>query len=206
MIKLDHLVVGDLGTNCYILSVNDKAIVVDPGGSFDRIYKYLKDKKLDVEYIINTHGHYDHIMENDRLREKFPKLKVIIFKDEEQYLTDANLNFSSYLGKAVSLKKADILVEDNYELIFYNNKIKFLHTPGHTIGSMSISFDDKLISGDTLFYESIGRTDLPGGSYESIIFSCKKLINKFSKETKIYPGHGDFTTIERETKNNPFLK
>lgn len=204
--KLKHIVAGDLGTNCYILSENNKAIVVDPGGSFNTIDNYLKKNDLEVKYIINTHGHYDHIAENDALRAVFPDLKVIIHENEAEYLTNPMLNFSGMLGKAFALKAAEITVKHNEEFEFEGNTLKFIHTPGHTIGSMCILFDKKLISGDTLFYYSIGRTDLPGGSYEQIIDSVKMLVSILDEDVKVYPGHGDFTSIKAEKANNPFIK
>jgi glyoxylase-like metal-dependent hydrolase (beta-lactamase superfamily II) len=201
------LIVGTLATNCYIVHAAGKreAIVIDPGSEAKRIYKYLVENKLKARYIVATHGHYDHIGSISILAES-TQGRICIHELDFPLLSNPNENLAFWLGdlehkipsKVTKLKDGDSLQIEEIKLIIR-------HTPGHTRGSLTLCGDQVLFTGDLIFRESVGRTDLPGGSFEKLIASLKELISNHSEETIIYPGHGPATTIGYEKTHNPYL-
>jgi glyoxylase-like metal-dependent hydrolase (beta-lactamase superfamily II) len=185
------------------------SFIIDPGGSIEKIKKALKN--TNPIYIINTHGHIDHIKENQRLKEIY-NLAILIHKDDAHMLQDPQLNLSSLIwGERIILERPTYLLEDNQILEIGNLKIKVIHTPGHTPGGCCFLVENRerekiLFSGDTLFNSSIGRTDLYGGSLPILIKSIKEKIFSLEEDIEIYPGHGPMTNIKREKLNNPYLK
>lgn len=205
--KIKTAPLGELGTNFYIVTddISKKAFVVDPGDDGEIAASLIKDTGYSLEYIIITHAHADHIGALDFLKAKFPDAKIVIHALEADSLNDDNYNLCSHFYMPSPKSKANITVNDNDILMLGNNKLKFIHTPGHTKGSMCILTDDFLISGDTLFQSSIGRCDFPGGDYAAIIDSIKTKLLILDGDTVAYPGHGNPTTIKYEKENNPFL-
>lgn len=205
--KLKILVVGPVSTNCYIVS-NDKgeAVIIDPGYSAGKIAEYLESEKLTALAILLTHGHFDHIMAVNELKEKL-SLKVYAGSREADLLNDPKLNSSPSLGVSYSTK-ADVLLWDNETVSFSDMTFRIIHTPGHTAGSICLYMEDQdlLFSGDTLFFESVGRTDLPTGDMSSILSSLKKLVGTLPESTLVLPGHGSKTTIGHEKQNNVYLE
>ncbi len=193
---------GPFQVNSYLITNKKEAIIIDPFESKE-ILKEIKDYK--IKYIILTHGHIDHILAVNELKEK-TNAKIAIHRDDLDLLNNENENMS--ISFNVKLKKItpEIILEDNQVLELENKKLKIIHTPGHTQGSISILVDNNLFSGDTLFESSIGRTDLPTGSLEQEINSIKTKLLTLPEDTIIYPGHGEKTTIKQEKENNPFLK
>lgn len=198
---------GNMGANFYL--VHDKEtneiFIVDPGDEAPVAKELIKETGGELKYIILTHAHTDHIGALDALREEFDA-PVVICKEEKDALNDGSKNLCSVFGMPSPKTQADISVCDNDTLPFGKNEIKFLHTPGHTKGSMCIHIDNVLISGDTIFNLSIGRCDFPGGSFAEIEKSIKEKIYTLPDETIIYPGHGDKTTVGYEKTNNPFVR
>ncbi len=215
--RLDVLIVGPLDVGCYILSNDNKeAIVIDPGGDADKIIKFLGEHDLRPKYLINTHGHGDHIGANKALKDLFPEMKICIHKADEEMLTNPFKNLSALGGfesKDYICKSppADRTLEEGDTITLEGIKLEVLHTPGHTPGGICLlnrSQDKKsdiLFSGDSLFRCSIGRTDFPGGDYQTLIESLKEKILTLKGDTVVYPGHGPTTTIGYEKDNNPYL-
>lgn len=199
--------VGMIGTNCYI-AVNEETnagVVVDPGGDSDKILNVIKKHDIKIEAIFITHGHSDHIMGLDEVR-KATGAKVYISKADEPMLKDADRNLSMFIGQNKTFAGADENFTDGQELVVAGIKFKILATPGHTPGGVCILADNVVFCGDTVFAESIGRTDLPGGSYEDIIKSIKDKILPLADNVQLLPGHGPATTVGWERRRNPFLQ
>ncbi|MBU2600202.1 MBL fold metallo-hydrolase [bacterium] len=202
--------VGELFTNCYIVicKKTKKSFIVDPGEVTKEIEKILKETF--PIYIINTHGHIDHIKGNKELKERY-NLKVLIHKDDASSLEDGNLNLSRYVwGKDIILPKADQLLKDNDTIRVGDLDILILYTPGHSPGGISLlvknqTGDKVLFTGDTLFASSVGRVDLYGGSLNTLIRSIKEKILVFEDHLFIYPGHGPLTEVGIEKASNPYL-
>ncbi len=175
--RITNLPSGALQANTY-LAVDEKTnegFIVDPGGYNKVLTKEVRDNDVNIKYIILTHGHSDHICGVNEHKAEFPDAKIVAYKDEEAMLENPNLNQSPGFGVPYSTK-ADILVSDGDELKVGDVTLKFIHTPGHTEGGMCIYVKEAkaLFSGDTLFRQSIGRTDFPGGSYKEIMDSIRK--------------------------------
>lgn len=200
------LLVGFLETNCYIVGCEEtkEAMVVDPGGDGQKILKALDDLQLKCKYIVLTHGHIDHILAIKEVVEA-TKAKVCIHKDDAIMLTSAKHNLSYMMGEDLDFDAADVLLEENDIIEVGSLKVKVLHTPGHTLGGITLEVENVLFTGDALFKGSIGRTDFPGGSYSKLIEGIKTKLLKFPPETIIYPGHNSFSTIGEEIKSNPFF-
>lgn len=206
---LKKLVVGALETNCYLIGCKKtkKAAVIDPGGEeeVDLILKLLQENNFDLKYIINTHGHIDHIAGNRRLKDK-TMASLLIHKLDADMLVDINKNFSIFMGKEICSPPADIFLEEGDEIILGSLKLTVFHTPGHTPGGISLILDNVIFTGDTLFAGGIGRTDLPGGSYQDLQRSIKEKLLILGNTKIIYPGHGPDSTIGEERRTNPYLK
>ena len=207
MLKIGKITIGMCGTNCYFLYKENckKVIFVDPADQGDFIYKKLKEAGFEIVAIFLTHGHFDHIWGANELRE-LTKAPIYAFEGEKELCENAQINYSAYAGRPYTLT-ADFYVKDGEEIEIEGMKCKVISTPGHTQGSCCYYFEDDqiLLSGDTLFHESVGRTDLPTGSHSTLIRSIKEKLMKLPEEVKVYPGHMDETTIGYEKRNNSFL-
>lgn len=192
-------------SNCYIVSEGNEAIVIDPGGDAELILAKLNELKTKLIYIVNTHGHIDHIEANNKIKSA-TGAKILIHKKDAQMLTNGWMNLSAFFCKKTVSCSADRLLEDGDDIEISNLKLKVIHTPGHTEGGICLLGDSFVFTGDTLFESGIGRTDLPGGSYQTLIDSITKHLLVLKETTIIYPGHGDTSTIGQEKANNPFLK
>lgn len=201
--KLESLTVGLIGTNCYLLwdeSAGNAAAIVDPGGSADLILNKIKQEKLDVKTILLTHGHFDHVMGVPDLLEAYPDLPVYITETDYPEARDGG-QFGYRMGEVSSVQFYD--EGDTVEL--GRLKIDVLRTPGHTPGSVTLRVEDVLLTGDTLFCGSCGRTDFPGGSYADMQRSLKRLAD-LPGDYRVYPGHEGSTTLDYERKYNPFMQ
>jgi len=205
-VNILQLVVGPVQTNCYIIFSDEKnAVIIDPGDEPEKILSPVEKQNLNVKYIINTHGHCDHIGANhikNQLK-SFPLLGI--HQQDEPYLTDTLLNLSEIMGTNYVQVEPDIILKDNQKIVIDDNiQFDILHTPGHTPGSISLKLNNYLFSGDLIFSQSIGRTDLPGGDEKLMQQSLKKVCC-LDKKTIILPGHGPKTTLKQEIKTNPYL-
>lgn len=206
-VKCDFMEVGPVQANCYFVSNEDtkECIIIDAGDDERRIINYIEDKKLKPVAILLTHGHFDHIGAVEGIREKYG-IKVYAAQAEEEVLKDVNINLSAQLmGGAISLK-ADELLSDGQEINLIGEKIRCILTPGHTVGGMCYYFTNSgyLFSGDTLFQQSVGRTDFPGGSMSTLIRSIREKLFVLPEYIRVYPGHGMTTSIKEEKMLNPF--
>lgn len=197
MAEIHKLIVGSIASNCYILSEKGEAIVIDPGGDAELILNILNELKTKPIYIVNTHGHSDHILANDEIKRE-TGAKILIHKNDASMLTDAFLNLSAFFGQPIVCQEADKLLEDEEIIETTNLSLKVLQTPGHTQGGICLVGNGFVFTGDTLFECGIGRTDFPGGSYKTLIDSITKRLLTLPDEFIIYPGHGDISTIGTE--------
>ena len=205
MLKYKSFTVGQLETNSYVFYSEDSkdCFIIDPADRSEEMEKFVEDNKLKPLYVILTHGHIDHCGGAKELCEKFG-IDIMIHKDDvDLIVSPINVDLQNSLGLS-SPPKPEKLLNDNELIEESDLKLKVLHTPGHTPGSISLLYDNIIFSGDTLFFGSIGRTDLPGGDFGVIKRSLQKLM-EFPDKTVILPGHGDFTSIGQEKKINPFL-
>lgn len=205
--KILALEVGMIGTNCYIAynENTNEAVVVDPGDEGTQIMAVVNKHHLKVVAIFVTHGHGDHIMALEDVREA-TGAPVYISQEDAKLLHNSTGNLSTFLGKARSFGEPDEFFTDGEELTVAGMPFKIYATPGHTRGGVCIQSGDVVFCGDTVFAESIGRTDLPGGDYDTILQSIKDKILTLPDETKLLPGHGPSTTVGWERRRNPFLQ
>lgn len=206
-IQIYQIVVGPVHTNCYVFHLNDSknCILVDPGEDVDKIKELIDRKELKPEAILLTHGHFDHIMAVNELTASY-RCPVYACDKEEKVLGDCMLNCSRHGAGVPYTVKADRLLKDGEKVSLAGMEIQLLHTPGHTGGSCCYYVNESVcFSGDTLFYESIGRTDLPTGNDMIIADSIIDKILVLNEDTVVYPGHGFRTTVEYEKKNNPYV-
>ncbi len=205
--KIESYVTGPIQVNTYLVydEETNKGFIVDPGDYSPKLSKLAMDLGLDIEYIILTHGHGDHIGGVERFKRDFASAKLVAHEAEKDMLADAELNSSiEMFPKPVTLE-ADIWVKGGESLKVGNMELHFIHTPGHTKGGMCIYVGGYLFSGDTLFRYSIGRTDFYGGDFEAIINSIKKRLFVLPDDTVVLPGHMEKSTIGDEKKGNPFV-
>ncbi|MCF6137892.1 MBL fold metallo-hydrolase [Pseudalkalibacillus berkeleyi] len=201
--------VGPVQANCYLLWNEDKeGLIIDPGSEGERIIKEVEAEGFTPIAILLTHAHFDHIGALDVVRENW-SLPVYLHQEEFDWLENPDLNGSSFFPMidAVSVKKADHKLNPGEDLRIGTFTCKVLHTPGHSPGSVSFSFEESglVVSGDALFMGSIGRTDLPGGNHEQLIESIHEQLLTLDEETEVLSGHGPSTTIGEEMNTNPFL-
>ena len=206
MLKVETIPVGYIGTNCHIVYCDETkaAFVVDPGGDPDLIIKKIAALAVKPAAILITHGHLDHIGANDAIAQKY-SIPVYIHQADAAMLTSAKKNLSAMLGAGFVCRAADKLLDDNDELTLGRHKFRVIHTPGHTPGGVCFFADQVLLSGDTLFKQSVGRTDFPGGSAKILSDSIKNKLFCLPEETVVYPGHEGKTSIGYEKKHNPFI-
>ena len=205
MIKTEFILSGEFQENCYIVydDTSKKAIIIDPGQDGKKVIDKIEKLKLKPELLINTHGHFDHTFSDDIIRQKY-NIPLAIHKDDTEMLSDACKNFSTIIGRPAIINDADIIFDKEETIETSFCKYSVIHTPGHSEGSICILINNVLFSGDTVFKNSIGRTDLYGGNYEELILSLQK-IKKLPLDTIICPGHGPFTTLKDELKNNMYF-
>ena len=192
-------------TNCYILQSNHGAIIIDPGDEPERIVRFLNDIKVEPSQIIATHTHFDHVLGVDSIRAKL-NVPFLIHRDDLSMLESMQNRVHQFMGFDVPPPpKVDRYLKDGDLLNVGDETIRVLHTPGHSPGSISLSGDGYVFTGDALFNQSIGRTDLPGGDLKTLINSIRERLFKLDDATTVYPGHGPETTIGDEKLANPFV-
>jgi hydroxyacylglutathione hydrolase len=212
-LKTEHMpivacvTVGLFEENCYIYACPEtrEAVIIDPGDEAERILETIQEHQLIPRYIINTHGHIDHICAIDEVSEVYPVPLAIHPADLPMYTDERNATLYGRTAPIVK-RKPDILLQEGDRITFGTLTLDVLHTPGHSLGSVSlVSQPYCVFSGDTLFSRSIGRTDLPGGSYEQIEQSIRNKLYTLDDELVVFPGHGQPTTIVEEKYENPFV-
>lgn len=198
--KIRRFVEGPVMTNMYVVSdENNEGFLVDCAYPSDRVKQYIEDNNIKINFIIQTHTHFDHVLGLEYFKNLYD-VNVYASEDSKEIANDKDYNLAYSYDVNVTI---DNYLKDGEVFSKYN--ILAIKTPGHTLDSMSYKVGDVLFSGDTLFKQSIGRTDFPGGNYNQIIDSIKNKFSKFDGDTKVLSGHGEETTISYEFNNNPFL-
>lgn len=206
LLKCESQVVGPIETNCYFLYDEETkdCLIFDPGYEADKIMDFVREKDFHVKGILLTHGHFDHIMAAEQVR-KETGVEICAAQEEREVLADPSLNSSSMVRGSVSLT-ADRWFRDGQELEMLGQTMRCILTPGHTKGGMCYYFPKAgmLFSGDTLFQESVGRTDFPTGSSRELIQSVREKLLVLPDAVRVFPGHGMMTTIQNERMFNPY--
>ena len=202
--EIKTVVLGYLKTNCYIISTEKAIIIIDPGKDSKQVNAILENAVDKEKLVLLTHCHFDHICGAENLRDNYA-VKIAIGKDDAFGLKNPYLNMSDRFFRNDVSFEADTLLEDGQKLQIGDISVLVIKTEGHTRGSVSYLINGALFSGDTLFFESVGNTEFPGGDYTDLKNSIKKLYT-LSEETVVYPGHGDITTIAHEKMFNPYVK
>ena len=201
--KIETFVTGPISVNTYVIydEKTNNGIVLDVGGSAEEIAEFIRDNKINISAIYATHGHFDHVIGAKDLQDI---LNVPFYMSEKDSIFVENLpdQLILYGMEPVLPPKINGYIDENTEFYIGNEKVKIIETPGHTIGGICLFIGDKLFSGDTLFYECIGRTDLPTGDYLSLKKSIREKLFMLPDEVQVYPGHGVLTTIAHEKENN----
>lgn len=199
--------VGPFAANCYVLVCPStrEAAVIDPGGDAPVILQVILQERAKVKYIINTHGHVDHVGANAQVKSA-TNAEILIHEKDAPMLTNPARNLAILSPVVIRQVPADRTLKEGDEIEFGEIKMEVIHTPGHTPGSISLKTDKIIFTGDTLFAGSIGRTDFPGGSYEQIMESIKNKIATLGDDYKVFPGHGPSTSVGYERVSNPFLQ
>lgn len=212
--QISHLVLGEYENNCYVVRSenSENCLIIDTGLDSTPLLEHLKNNHLNPVALVLTHGHGDHIAGVEILRKNYKDLKVYIHKDDAAMLGSSIKNLSMMLGKNLHGAPADMLIEKEGKTNFAGFEFDVIHTPGHTPGGICLySSDAKVVfTGDTLFSGSVGRTDFPGYDaherMQNLIKNIKEKLLTLPDGTKVLPGHGRASTIEREKSNNPYLK
>ena len=204
--RIVAITVGPFAMNCYLLADQDsgQAILIDPGAESERLIRKIEAEHRRLLYIVNTHGHIDHAAEAGIVQKHF-KVPFYIHRDEAPVLESLNRQGALFGIEVTEKPEVTSYLQDGDTLRLGSITGSVLHTPGHTPGGLALLFGRHVFAGDTLFRDSIGRTDLPGGNYEQLLRSINTKLLTLSDDTRVYPGHGPATTIGRERKHNPFL-
>lgn len=205
MIKITHYTVGMIMTNCYLIEddATGALAVIDPGDVCPELYDEIDRRGGELAYVLLTHGHFDHILGVAELCRRYHPT-VCACEEEMEVLQKGLYNLTCVHNIRLNAFTVDRLLHDGDEIMLGESRIIFLHTPGHTAGSGCYVVDDCIFSGDTLFCESVGRTDFPTSSITAMKRSVKRL-RDLAGDYAVYPGHEMFTTLEHERKHNPFM-
>jgi glyoxylase-like metal-dependent hydrolase (beta-lactamase superfamily II) len=203
----ETVVVGPLAVNCYLLGCEKtrEGVLIDPGADTDKLTALLSRHQLKIIHVINTHGHFDHVGGNRKIVEE-TGADLLLHEADVPLLARAAATAAAYGLPCVDSPPPDNYLLDGMTINFGTYQLKVLHTPGHTPGGCCLSLDGIVITGDTLFAESVGRTDLPGGSLELLMESIRGKLLTLPDDTVAYPGHGPSTNIGREKRINPYLQ
>lgn len=197
--KITKFVLGDIRSNCYIIKINESALIIDPGFPDESIIDYLEKHNLTLKAIYITHGHFDHWGGVNMLTTKYPNVLVYAPKKDSFWFEIGKQNPWNYKPRI------DTFVEEGDIITIESTSFKVYETPGHSLGGTILFSKPHLFTGDTLFKQSVGRTDIIHASFDALTKSVLRMYKSFSNETICYPGHGSNTTIGFEKEHNPFI-
>lgn len=199
--------VGEMGTNCYMIAdeTTGCGAVIDPGADGAVLLRKAEERGIKLQYILLTHTHYDHIGAVAELK-RATGAAIAVGAEDADGLHDGRWNLSAFTGETIAPTEADILLRDGDELQMGNLRIRALFTPGHTKGGICFLAGDDLFAGDTLFAQSVGRSDFPGGNPQTLLHSIRTKLMTLEDGVRVYPGHGPATTIGAERRGNPYLR
>lgn len=196
--------VGEMGNNNYLLVDNGEAALIDVTGTIPELDAVLKENNAQLKYVFLTHAHFDHIMGLKALQDKY-QIKVYMHQDDKEILDGTN-NFLTAVGMdPIEIPTVDVYLKDGDKVKVGNAELDVIHLPGHTPGGVGYKYEHWLFAGDTIFMNSIGRTDLPGGDHQTLVNSIKEKIFTLDDNVIIYTGHGADTSVEYEKKYNSFV-
>ena len=201
------LAVGPIMANCFIFGCENtkSALVIEPGDEAYKILMAVSESNLTVKYIINTHGHFDHLGANKKWKE-VTGAEILIHAADADMLEQISMASQGFGMSFENSPPADRMIGEGDQITFGDITLNVIHTPGHSLGGISLSTDGVVFVGDSLFYGSIGRTDFPGGDYNTLISSIKNKLFPLGDDVVVYTGHGPETSIGQEKRMNPFLK
>ncbi len=200
--ELKKVVIGHLSVNCYLLESSENAVIIDPSLLTDALKEFCDKNSEKRITVLLTHCHFDHILGADKIRELYGA-QIMIGKEDENGLIDTKISLSDRFRAKQTPFNADVLLSDGDVIDLGDIKLKVISTPGHTVGGVSYLCGNMLFCGDTLFYESFGRTDFYGGNAEQLKASIDKLL-ELPEQTIVYSGHGEETTVSHEKKYNVY--
>ncbi len=202
---INTLVVGEMSTNCYIYTdADNNALIIDPGAEPDKIIDFIESKKIKPLGIINTHSHADHIGANAQIKKKY-SIPIYAHSLEFPSLVNPEKNLSYFHERIIISPPGDIALTEGQKIEEESFSLGVWHTPGHTAGGICLFGDDFIFTGDTIFKNSVGRCDLPGGDDAAMDKTLLRFL-KLQKNFLLYPGHGPSTTLFEEKKLNPFFR
>jgi len=205
MAQIHKLVLGRLQTNCYILESEEESIIIDAGDEPERILRFVKDIGAAPKLVVATHAHFDHVLGVDKIKREL-QIPFAIHKEDIEILESMQTQVRQFMGLNVAPPpKPDQFLAHGQKIAVGDDLVEVIHTPGHSPGSISLAADGYVFTGDALFHQSIGRTDLPGGDPDTLIRSIKERLFTLNDETIVYPGHGPETSIGDEKVANPFV-
>jgi glyoxylase-like metal-dependent hydrolase (beta-lactamase superfamily II) len=214
-VRLERFIVGPIETNAWLVAdeAAGEAMVVDPGGETEGIVAALRRGGFALRWILDTHGHGDHILGNAALKKLFPAAQLAVHEADAAMLTSAELNLSAAFGFGFTSPPADRLLRDGDAVEIGRIRFEIIHLPGHTPGGIGLYAPPGpatgnrgiLLAGDALFAGGIGRSDFPGGSHEQLVSAIRARLLTLPPETVVHPGHGPDTTLGEEARSNPFL-
>ncbi|MCS7241924.1 MAG: MBL fold metallo-hydrolase [Candidatus Caldatribacterium sp.] len=206
-LSFERFVLGDFATNSYVVHDGKEALLIDPACPSEELKRWIEERGLSLAYIVNTHGHIDHIGGNAFFKRAFPSAVLAIHDGDLVYLARPDLNLSAEISRPFVSPVPDLVFQgESARFTFGDAVVEVLASPGHTPGSICLFFPQRmwLFSGDTLFFGSVGRTDLPGGSFRDLVASLERIFTRFPDVVTVFPGHGPETTIGLERKNNAY--
>ena len=209
MIAYDVVETGPLAENCYLVWREGKAWLIDPGADFGRIEEMVRARGVEPVCVVLTHGHFDHLGALDEVLRRWPGLPVVLREEDQRWAFTHPMN--QYPPFYARQRRPETLVAPGGRWACGGIEACLIHTPGHTPGGQCVLFGQGVpaplcFTGDTLFQGSVGRTDLPGGSFPALDASLKRLVGALAPETTLLPGHGPATTMARERRDNPYLQ
>ncbi len=207
MLKVEKFIPLEFAANNYLVYDDELkcAVLIDCAGSDDEIFKFIETNNLNLEKILITHAHFDHVLGLKKFKEKFPSVKILLPREDKKLYDNLGVQCDMFGQRRAETVQIDELIDETSNIELCGKKIEIIATPGHSKGSCCYLVEGNLFSGDTLFYEEIGRCDLPTGSFKEIEHSIKEKLFKLNENIKVFAGHGDNTSIAHEKIHNAYF-